>query len=67
MGFDNLSANLAALKRGTVTALIAQRPEEQVHMAIQSLADKIIFQRMPERTDNFMHMDILIRYNAEDY
>ena len=67
VGFDNLSANLAALKRGTVSALIAQRPEEQVHQAIQSLADKIVFQRMPERTDNYMHMDILIRYNADDY
>ena len=67
VGFDNLSANLAALKRGTVSALIAQRPEEQVHMAIQSLADRIVFQRMPERTDNYMHMDILIRYNADDY
>ena len=67
IGFDNLSANLAALKRGTVSALIAQRPEEQVHLAIQSLADRIVFQRLPEKTDNFMHMDILIRYNAEDY
>ena len=67
IGFDNLSANLAALKRGTVSALIAQRPEEQVQLAIQSLADRIVFQRLPEKTDNYMHMDILIRYNAEDY
>ena len=67
VGFDNLSANLAALRRGTVTALIAQRPEEQVQRAIQSLAEKIVFQRLPACTDNYMHMDILIRYNADDY
>ena len=67
VGFDNLDANLSALRRGTVTALIAQRPEEQVHQAIQSLADRIVFQRFPEKTDNYMHMDILTRYNTEDY
>ena len=67
VGFDNLAANLDALRRGTVSALIAQRPEEQVHQAIQALADRIVFQRFPEKTDNYQHMDILIRYNAEDY
>ena len=67
IGFDNLSANVDALKRGTVSALIAQRPEEQVHQAIQALADRIVFQRLPEKTDNYQHMDILIRYNADDY
>ena len=67
VGFDNLEANLAALKRGTVTALIAQRPEEQVRQAIQALAERIVFQRMPEKTNNYMHMDILIQYNTEDY
>ena len=67
VGFDNLEANLAALKRGTVSALIAQRPEEQVRQAVQALAERIVFQRTPEKTDNYMHMDILIQYNAEDY
>ena len=67
IGFDNLSANVDALKRGTVSALIAQRPEEQVHQAIRALADRIVFQRLPEKTDNYQHMDILIRYNADDY
>ena len=67
VGFDNLDANLAALKRGTVSALIAQRPEEQVRQAIQALSDRIVFQHFPEKTDHYMHMDILTRYNAEDY
>ena len=67
VGFDNLAPNLSALRRGTVSALIAQRPEEQVQLAIQSLADRIVFHRLPEKTDNYMHMDILTRYNADDY
>lgn len=67
VGFDNLEANLSALRRGTVTALIAQRPEEQVRQAIQALAERIVFQRQPEKTDHYMHMDILIQYNTEDY
>ena len=67
VGFDNLEANLAALRRGTVSALIAQRPEEQVRQALHALAERIVFQRMPEKTDNYMHMDILIQYNTEDY
>ena len=67
VGFDNLDANMAALRRGTVRALIAQRPDEQIRQAVQSLADRIVFQRPPQKTDNYMHMDILVRYNAEDY
>lgn len=67
VGFDNLEANLAALERGTVSALIAQRPEEQIRQAIQALAERIVFQRLPEKTDNYMHMDILVQYNTEDY
>ena len=67
VGFDNLDANLMALRRGTISALIAQRPDEQVRQAIQALAEKIVFKRLPQKTDNYMHMDILIQYNTEDY
>jgi len=67
VGFDNLPANLTALRKGTVSALIAQHPEEQVQQAIQTLAQRIVFQHMPDRTDNYMHMDVLLRYNTEDY
>ena len=67
VGFDNLGANLAALRRGTVTMLIAQHPEEQLQQAIQALSERIVLQRLPDKTDNYMHMDILMRYNIEDY
>ncbi len=67
VGFDNLRANMSALGRGTVSVLIAQHPDEQVSMAIQALTDKIVFGKDPVRRDNYMHMDILTKYNAEYY
>ena len=67
IGFDNLEANISALRHGYVTMLIGQHPDEQVGLAIQALAELIVFGRQPARRDNFMHMDILTRYNIEDY
>ena len=67
VGFDNLAANIAALRRGTVSALIAQHPDEQVRLAIDALADTLLLKKAPARRDNFMHMDILTRYNVEYY
>ena len=67
VGFDNLAANIAALRRGTVSALIAHHPDEQVRLAINALADILLLKKAPARRDNFMHMDILTRYNVEYY
>lgn len=67
VGFDNLAANIDALRHGTVSALIGQHPEVQVAQAVQTLADYIVFGRQPARRDNFMHMDILTQFNYEDY
>lgn len=67
VGFDNLKANVGALQRGTVSTLIAQHPDEQVNLAIQALAEYVIRRKLPARKDNFMHMDILTRYNVEYY
>ncbi len=67
VGFDNLAANLDAVRRGTVTSLIAQHPDEQVRLAVETLADYILRKKLPARKDNFMHMDILTRYNVEYY
>lgn len=67
VGFDNLAANTTALRHGLVSSLIGQRPDVQVSLAIQTLADYIVFGREPVRRDHFMHMDILTKYNIEDY
>ena len=67
VGFDNLKANMDALRDGTVSVLIGQRPDEQVRLAIEALAEHAILGKIPPRKDRFMHMDILTRYNVEDY
>lgn len=67
VGFDNLDANIQALSRGTVSALICQHPDEQLALAIQALSERIVLGKHPSRRDNFMHMDILTRYNVEYY
>ena len=67
VGFDNLAANLSALKKGIVTSLIAQRPDVQVFSAISALTEFAVFGKAPAKRDNFMPMDILTRYNAEYY
>lgn len=65
VGFDNLEANVAALKKGLVTALITQRPEQQIAGAIDALVNLLVLGKEPQKRDNFMHMDILTRYNAD--
>lgn len=67
IGFDNLPANIAGLQKGIVSMLVAQHPEQQVQEAIHTLTEFIVFHRLPEHTDNHMHMDLLTRYNVEDY
>lgn len=67
VGFDNLPESVAALRRGTVSALIAQHPEEQVARAVEALSEAVVLRKMPQRKDVFMHMDILTRYNVEYY
>ena len=66
VGFDNLDANVAALKRGSVTMLIAQHPDQQVCDAIGTLAEFIALKKRPARRDNLVHMDILTRYNIDE-
>jgi LacI family transcriptional regulator len=65
VGFDNLDANVAALKRGSVTMLIAQHPDHQVAQAIQTLSEFITIKKRPAQRDHLVHMDILTRYNAD--
>ena len=67
VGFDNLKANMEALRAGTVSVLIGQRPDEQVRLAVEALAEHVLLGKTPDRKDQFMHMDVLTRYNVEDY
>lgn len=66
VGFDNLDANVEALRSGVVTRLIAQHPDRQVSNAIETLAEYIVLHKAPARRDNLVHMDILTRYNIDE-
>ena len=66
VGFDNLDANLEAVRRGSVTMLIAQHPDQQVCNAIETLVEFAALHKTPARRDNLMHRDILTRYNIDE-
>jgi len=38
-----------------------------MRQAIEALADYILRKKLPENKDNFMHMDILTRFNVDYY
>lgn len=65
IGFDNLPANVDALRKGLVHALVTQHADEQVFDAASTLVDRIVFGRLPSGRDNFVHMNILTRYNID--
>ena len=66
VGFDNLDANVNAVRRGAVNILIAQHPDQQVRQAIETLVEYIALRKTPACRDNLMHMDILTRYNIDE-
>lgn len=67
IGFDNLDANVEALRQGSVGVLIAQHTEDQSRQAVSVLADCILMHKVPANRDFYMHMDILTRLNVENY
>lgn len=67
VGFDNLEQNIYALKKGFVHTLITQHPETQAYNAVKAIVDFLVLKKAPDSRDNFMHMDILTKFNTEYY
>lgn len=67
IGFDDLEKNVAAVKEGLVNILITEHIEEQTRNAVTTLSDFIFMYKSPARRDNYMHMDILTKYNLDNY
>lgn len=67
IGFDNIPANLEALRQSYVDILIAQHTESQSSLAVATLSDYILMHKRPPVRDNYMHMDILTPLNIENY
>lgn len=67
IGFDDLEKNIDMLKEGTADILVCQHTESQSRLAVQVLADYLILRKTPPKRDNYLHMDILTRFNEENY
>lgn len=66
VGYDLIGKNTALLSEGVITALIAQRPEQQGYNGIKSLCNYLVLKQMPEAV-NLMPIDILIKENLKYY
>ncbi len=58
VGYDLLDRNVACLKSGSVTFLIAQQPELQGFNGIKSLCDYLIFKKEVNQV-NYMPIDLI--------
>lgn len=66
IGYDLLEKNVACLKRGSVSFLIAQQPEVQGFNGIKTLCDYLIFKKEITAI-NYMPIDLLNADNIDFY
>lgn len=66
IGYDAIAANVAFLKNGIVSHLIAQRPEVQGYNSVKALFHHLALQQAAVKM-NYMPIDILIKENIDYY
>ncbi|MDR0744139.1 MAG: LacI family DNA-binding transcriptional regulator [Tannerella sp.] len=66
IGYDAILSNVAFLKNGIVSHLIAQRPEVQGYNSVKALFHYLALNQEAEKV-NYMPIDILIKENIEYY
>ncbi len=66
IGYDLSGDNIARLKDGSISFLIAQRPEEQGYRGIMALCDRVVFNGEINRI-NYMPIDIIAKENVDYY
>lgn len=66
MGYDLLERNVACLKTGSVSFLIAQQPEIQGFNGVKTLCDHLIFKKEVQQV-NYMPIDLLSAENIDYY
>lgn len=67
VAFDDLEGNFDLLRKGGVTILICQRTEDQAVRSVTALAYSVLMHSQPPVRDNYVHMEILTRYNIDNY
>ncbi len=65
VGFDDLAANVAALVDGAVNFLVTRNISMQSFNVVTALVDYLIKGTRPQKRDNYMHIDVLTRYNLD--
>lgn len=63
IGYDDLERNVAALRMGAVTILIRQDIVAYTAHAVSALVDYTLMHKAPQVKDDYVHMDILTRFN----
>ena len=66
IGYDTIEANIAYLKNGIVSHLIAQRPEVQGYNSVKALFHYLSLEQAVEKV-NYMPIDILTKENIDYY
>ncbi|MEG2573483.1 MAG: LacI family DNA-binding transcriptional regulator [Bacteroides sp.] len=66
MGYDLLKRNIACIRHGSVSFLIAQSPEKQGYNSIKTLCDSLILKK-EITTINYMPIDLLTIENLDFY
>ncbi|MFA6581859.1 MAG: LacI family DNA-binding transcriptional regulator [Paludibacter sp.] len=66
IGYDLLEQNVAYLKKGAISFLIAQRPENQSYFTVRDMCRELIFKEKITKV-NYVPIDILIKENIEYY
>ena len=67
VGFDSLDRNLASLRKGHIEFLVTRHIAMQSFNLLHVFTECVIKGTVPERRNNYVHMDILHRKNMDDY
>ncbi len=66
IGFDLVEENVEHLKKGNITVLIDQKPQDQAYNAVMTLYNKIIHNKSGAK-DNYSPINIIMKENLHYY
>ena len=66
IGYDLLEQNVAYLKQGMISYLIAQRPDKQAYLSVRDMCRELVFKQKVSKI-NYVPIDILMKENIEYY
>ena len=66
VGYDLLDENLEYLRKGYIHFLIHQNPKRQAKLGVRSLANYLLFEKVPPKLDLFP-LEIISRNNIDSY